>query len=193
MSLSAKRHLALSRLTIHYLKVRYRRQISLGEKIIFFGLPIVRVRPSGFLSIDDNSIFVSRPEANLVGLAKRCSIGVMDGASLSIGRNSGFSAVSIYCAAKISIGQYCNFGGNVSIWDTDFHPLDWVTRRTGNEGTAAKPIAIGNDVFVGANSIILKGASIGDRAVIGAGSVVTKDVPAQELWAGNPARLIRKL
>ena len=55
------------------------------------------------------------------------------------------------------------------------------------------PIVIGNDVFVGANSIILKGVTIGDRAIIGAGSIVTKDIPKDEVWAGNPAKFIRKI
>lgn len=53
------------------------------------------------------------------------------------------------------------------------------------------PIVIGNDVFIGARSIILKGVTIGDAAIIGAGSVVTKDVPAGAIAAGNPAKIVR--
>ena len=52
---------------------------------------------------------------------------------------------------------------------------------------------IGEDVFIGAHSIILKGVTIGARSIVGAGSVVTKDIPADEVWAGNPAKCIRKL
>ena len=48
-------------------------------------------------------------------------------------------------------------------------------------------------MFIGGGSIILKGVTIGERAVVGAGTVVTKDIPAGEIWAGNPARFIRKL
>lgn len=51
-------------------------------------------------------------------------------------------------------------------------------------------MTIGNDVFIGAHSTILKGVTIGDKAIIGAGSVVAKSVPAGEIWAGNPARFI---
>ena len=55
------------------------------------------------------------------------------------------------------------------------------------------PIIVGDDVFVGANSIILKGVIIGARVIIGAGSVVTKNIPSDEIWAGNPAKFIRKV
>jgi len=51
-------------------------------------------------------------------------------------------------------------------------------------------LKIGNDVFIGINSIILSVKSIGDGAIIGAGSIVTKDIPPYEVWAGNPARKI---
>ncbi|MNL65825.1 2,3,4,5-tetrahydropyridine-2,6-dicarboxylate N-acetyltransferase [compost metagenome] len=55
-----------------------------------------------------------------------------------------------------------------------------------------EPIIIEQDVFIGANSIILKGVTIGARSIIGAGSIVTKNVPADEIWGGNPAKFIRK-
>ena len=53
--------------------------------------------------------------------------------------------------------------------------------------------AVGNNVFIGTNCIVLKGVSIGNNSIVGAGSVVTKNIPANELWAGNPAKFIRKL
>lgn len=55
------------------------------------------------------------------------------------------------------------------------------------------PVSIGNNVFLGMNTIVLKGTSIGDNVIIGAGSIVTKDVPSNEVWAGNPARKIMSL
>ena len=55
------------------------------------------------------------------------------------------------------------------------------------------PVEIANDVFIGARSMILKGVHIGNGAVIGAGSVVTKNIPEYEIWAGNPAILVRRM
>lgn len=75
---------------------------------------------NGFCYFGDNIIFNSTLESNLVGLYKQSSIGVMNGAKLTIKNNTGFSGVSIFCKQSIEIGSYCNFGGNVSIWDTDF-------------------------------------------------------------------------
>jgi acetyltransferase-like isoleucine patch superfamily enzyme len=131
--------------------------------------------------------------SNLVGLNKPCSVVVSKEGSLEIEDYTGFSGVSIYCTNNIKIGKYCKFGGNVSIWDTDFHPLNFEDRRSGFKGTKTMPIIVGDDVFVGANSIILKGVIIGARVIIGAGSVVTKNIPSDEIWAGNPAKFIRKV
>ena len=57
--------------------------------------------------------------------------------------------------------------------------------------TEIKPIVIGDDVWIGSRSLIMKGVHIGNGAIIGAGSVVTKDVPPYEIWAGNPAHFIK--
>lgn len=55
------------------------------------------------------------------------------------------------------------------------------------------PVVIGDNVFIGAKCIILKGVTIGENSIVGAGSVVTKSIPANEIWAGNPAKFIRKI
>ena len=163
---------------------KYQTFPSIAGKLLFYN------RGSCFLG---NKVkFNSSINSNFVGLYKPCSIAVQKGAELKIGDNSGFSGVSIFCANKITIGSYCNFGGNVSIWDTDFHPLNYNERRKGFAGTKSSPINIGDDVFVGAQSIILKGVSIGDKSVIGAGSVVSRDIPCNEIWGGNPIRFIKK-
>jgi maltose O-acetyltransferase len=89
---------------------------------------------------------------------------------------------------RVEIGDRCLFGPHVQIY-TATHPLGAMERRSGLEG--AKPVTIGNDVWVGGGAILLPGVHIGDGAVIGAGSVVTRDVPAGMLAAGNPCRVIR--
>lgn len=184
---------ALNRFTHGYVRLRYNNEFSLGNNVVFYGRPLLRILPGAKISVGDNVNFISAPSANLVGLTKPMSMVVLQGATLNIGGDTGFSGVSIVCHESITIGQYCNIGGNVWIWDTDFHSLDWQIRRKTSAGPSTKPIVIGNDVFVGANTIILKGVEIGDRSIVGAGSVVSKNIPADELWAGNPARFVRKI
>ena len=90
----------------------------------------------------------------------------------------------------VTIGSRTLFGPNVQIY-TATHPIDFRERATGLE--YAKPITIGEDVWVGGSAVICPGISIGDRTVIGAGSVVTKDIPSDVFAAGNPCRVIRQL
>jgi maltose O-acetyltransferase len=92
--------------------------------------------------------------------------------------------------AAVTIGSRTMFGPNVQIY-TATHPMDFRERGSGVE--FAKPIAIGEDVWVGGSVVICPGVTIGDRSVIGAGSVVTKNIPADVFAAGNPCRVIRPL
>jgi maltose O-acetyltransferase len=90
----------------------------------------------------------------------------------------------------VKIGSRTLFGPNVQIY-TATHPIDYRERASGLE--YAKPITIGEDVWVGGSAIICPGVTIGDRVVIGAGSVITKDIPADVFAAGNPCKIIRPL
>ncbi|MFT3834346.1 MAG: sugar O-acetyltransferase [Micropruina sp.] len=90
----------------------------------------------------------------------------------------------------ITIGEDCMIGPNVQLL-TPTHPVDPQPRRDKLE--AAQPIAIGDNVWLGGGVIVCPGVTIGDNSVIGAGSVVTKDVPANVVAVGNPARVIREI
>lgn len=81
------------------------------------------------------------------------------------------------------------------VFTTDFHSLDPKTRRGKDDimNRVSAPVIIEDNAFIGARSIILKGVTIGMNSVVGAGSVVTKSIPANEIWAGNPAKFIRKI
>jgi len=186
------RHNFKSILIREYLKLRFSHLIP--TKIIFDGFPLFRFSNRSKVVLGESLIFRSNPKTNFTGLAKRCSINVAPDAYLHIGHNSGFSGVSINCTKKIYIGNNVNVGINCLIWDTDFHPLSYMARRTHDISKIIKsPIHIGDDVFIGANSIILKGVRIGNRSIIGAGSVVTKNIPADQIWAGNPAKFVRDI
>ncbi|MFE6360407.1 sugar O-acetyltransferase [Streptomyces sp. NPDC057806] len=92
--------------------------------------------------------------------------------------------------ADITVGADCQIGPNVQLL-TPTHPLEPGPRRDKLE--AARPITIGDNVWLGGGVIVLPGVSIGDDSVIGAGSVVTKDVPAGVVAVGSPARVVRTL
>lgn len=92
--------------------------------------------------------------------------------------------------AKITFGDNVFVAPNCGFY-TAGHPLDVVQRNQGLE--YAYPITIGNNVWIGAHTVVLPGVRIGDNAVIGAGSVVTKDIPAGVLAVGNPCRVIREI
>jgi maltose O-acetyltransferase len=91
---------------------------------------------------------------------------------------------------KVDIGNHVLIGPNVQIY-TATHPLDAKTRNSWLE--FAKPVSIGNNVWIGGNAVICPGVSIGDGAVIGAGAVVTKSVPENVVVAGNPAKIIKEI
>jgi maltose O-acetyltransferase len=113
------------------------------------------------------------------------------GFNISVGERfyANVNCVFLDCA-PISIGDRVLLGPAVQLYAAT-HPLDAETRRRGLE--YALPISIGDDAWLGGGSIVLPGVTIGDRAVVGAGSVVTREVPAETVVAGNPARPVRSL
>ena len=92
--------------------------------------------------------------------------------------------------APITIGQDCQIGPNVQLL-TPVHPVEPQPRRDRLE--AAKTITIGDNVWLGGGVIVCPGVTIGDNSVIGAGAVVTRDIPANVLAVGNPARVLREI
>ncbi|MFF7608070.1 DapH/DapD/GlmU-related protein [Streptomyces parvulus] len=113
------------------------------------------------------------------------------GSNISIGArtfvNYNLTALDV---AAITIGEDCQIGPNVQLL-TPTHPLEPGPRRDKLE--AARPITIGDNVWLGGGAIVLPGVTIGDNSVIGAGAVVTKDVPANVVAVGNPARPVRNV
>lgn len=125
------------------------------------------------------------------------------GGEITIGKSCYIGhGTRIWSGAKITVGDNVLIAHNVSIFDNLTHPLDWQDRRRHYEMIAAhghprninlgdRPVTIGQDAWIGAHSIILRGVSIGERAIVAAGAVVTQDVPADTIVGGNPAKVIR--
>ncbi|MBP3900855.1 MAG: sugar O-acetyltransferase [Blautia sp.] len=97
---------------------------------------------------------------------------------------------TIIDVAPVTIGDYCQMAPNVAIY-TAGHPVYPGTRNSAYE--YGKAITIGDNVWIGGNTVICPGVTIGDNAVIGAGSVVTKDIPAWSIAVGNPCRVMRMI
>jgi acetyltransferase-like isoleucine patch superfamily enzyme len=160
------------------------------------GWPRVSVGRGGKCIIGYGFRSNNREMSNPIGRFNRCSLIVGNKGTLIIGDNVGMSSTAIVCHNRIEIGNNVNLGGNVVIYDTDFHSLIPKYRLNPSMdilNTNTKPIIIGNNVFIGAHTTILKGVTIGDNAIVGACSVVTADIPANEIWAGNPTKKIRNL
>ena len=145
----------------------------------------------GKLKIGDNFYLSSGNSVNPIASNLQADVYVEPGAALTIGNNVGMSSTRLWIHESAKIGNNVKIGGCVLITDTDAHPMDYMARRSSNEGTKSAPVVIEDDVWVGAHCIILKGVTIGARSIIGAGSVVTKSIPADCVAAGNPCRVIK--
>jgi len=111
---------------------------------------------------------------------------------IRIGNNTVFSNdITIIAEREVTIGERCLIGDRLTIFDNDAHEIDPST-RTRSYGKAA-PVNIGNNVWIGSVVTILKGVKVGDNSIIAANSVVTKDVPANAIVAGNPAKIIKMI
>jgi maltose O-acetyltransferase len=113
------------------------------------------------------------------------------GSSIRIGARcfANFGLVALDVAA-ITIGDDVQMGPNVQLL-TPTHPVEAGPRR--DKWEAAQPITIGDNVWLGGGAIVLPGVTIGENTVVGAGSVVTRDLPANVVAVGNPARVVRSL
>ena len=123
---------------------------------------------------------------------------------ISVGNYCYFTNAVLLCELELRFGDYVLAGWNVTIADTDFHPLDPAERiadaiacsplgqgRSRPE-IARKPVIIEDDVWIGPNATILKGVRIGAGAIIEPGSLITRDVPAGTRVMGNPAQIVGK-
>ena len=113
------------------------------------------------------------------------------GSHIEVGKNffANYNCM-IIDVAKVTIGDNCQMAPNVAIY-TAGHPIHPDTRNTAFE--YGKEVTIGDNVWIGGNTVICPGVHIGNNVVIGAGSVVTKDIPDWAIAAGNPCRVIRKI
>lgn len=160
-----------------------------------YGFPIVNVSLAGELYLGYNVMLRSYANVSDTGGNMPSKITVRGKGKLIIGNNVGITSSLICCWDKITIGDNVKIGGANRIFDTNFHSLNPDIRSSTEDEMQAltSPITIGDNVFIGTSCIIGKGISIGENSVIAAGSVVTCNIPANEVWGGNPAKFIKKI
>ena len=111
--------------------------------------------------------------------------------NVHVGKNTYFNFNTLFVDdGRIEIGEHCMIGPNCMFIGAQ-HPVSPGLRRKGLQYN--KPVRIGNNVWFGAGVTVLPGVTIGDNTVVGAGSVVTRDLPANVVAVGNPARVLRKI
>lgn len=163
---------------------------------VTINIPYINInRHGGKIIIGNNFKMNNYLAGNPIGYDAPCCFVAGKDATIKIGDNVGISQTALIAIADITICNNVKIGGGTKIYTSDFHSLNWEVRRTTTDREQRKsaPVIIGQDAFIGAGCIILKGVSIGERSIIGAGSVVTKSIPADEIWAGNPVKFIKKL
>lgn len=177
-------------------------KVEYGKNLLLKGVPVIFNKNGAKLKIGENVTVKSSFLSNLVGLYSRTIIVTRaPGAVIEIGDNVGISGATIYARKGIYIGENTCIGGNCKILDNDFHPIEAKTRNrllnNPNGGDSdlvpVREIRIGNNCFIGCNSIILKGTALGDGCVVGAGAVVSGKFESNCVIVGNPARVIKKL
>ena len=156
-------------------------------------LPVCRRHPQAVIRLGDHVTIANKIRENLAGVFHRTVlVANKPGARLVVGNHVGISGAILFCSSEIIIEDYVNIGVGARIYDTDFHPICAEERRKGRtDSIQTAPVRLCEDVWLGANVIVLKGVTIGPRSIVAAGSVVTKDVGPDLLVAGVPAKPVR--
>lgn len=152
------------------------------------GIFLPWISGSGEIILGDNCNIVGKFD---VAFAARFS----DRPTLRIGSNTGIGHLCSFVVAKrITIGDYCHIAGGTRIFDSSGHPLDPAQRKANRPPSSddVRPVTIGDNVWIGAHSVIFPGVTVGDNSVVATGSVVTGDVPPNTMVAGYPARMVRR-
>jgi Hexapeptide repeat of succinyl-transferase len=166
------------------------KKVKYGSNLRCWGKMNVVRYPASSIHIGDRCSFRSDNSSNMIGVNRRCMLSThSQKAVIHIGNGCGFSGTVIGAMEKIDIGNDVLCGANTLITDFDWHGILPHERKT-SPGDS-RPISIGNNVFIGYGTVVLKGVTIGDNSVIGANSVVTKSIPANVIAGGNPCKVIK--
>jgi len=166
--------------------IAFLRGVKMNKGARIFGIPKFRRYPFSTIKIGNNCTFRCDPTSNLIGVNHTCILSThFENSIISIGDDCGFSGVTIGAAKKIIIGNNVLCGANAVITDFDWH--------SSISDTEPSPIIIHNNVWIGLNTVILKGVEIGENSIIGANSLVVKSIPANVIAGGVPCQVLKPI
>lgn len=172
--------------------VMFVRGIESGKNLKCYGS--LFIRGTGKIVIGNDVRINSCRETNPIGGDTKTILFAKGNGNILIGNRVGISNTAIVAVKEVVIEDDVMIGAGCKIYDNDFHAIKFEQRVNGSEEhIRSNPVRIKKGAFIGAHSIILKGTVIGEKSIVGAGSVVTGNIPDGEIWAGNPARFIRKI
>lgn len=174
-------------------ELRKMKGLTIGKEVTIWGKPIIDVRNGGNIIIGDQVLLSSMNvgyHINMFGPVKLYADKPM--AKIVIHEHTQIYGSCLHAFSSIEVGKRCLIAANCQIFDGNGHNSGIRNGRI-NVCDDSKKIIIEDDVWIGANSIILPGVTIGKGSIIGAGSVVTKDVPSMVMAAGNPFRIVKSI
>jgi len=178
---------------IFILWISQKSNIRLKGKLILNGLPLIDIQKGSNLYIGVGVRLNSRNKGYHINMHSPVKLFAdKPGAEIRIGDETRIHGACIHAYKLVEIGNNCLIAANCQIFDGNGHDLSFpdVKNRINTKGTC-RPIKIEDNVWIGANSIVLPGVTIGKGSVISANSVVVKDVPSMVVAGGNPAKIIK--
>ena len=162
-------------------------KINIGKALHINVGKIKGAKAESYLLLEDGATFNVKDSFKIYYNADIC---IFKGATLKIGSGFMNAGSQIRCKKLIEIGENVAISRGVTIWDTDAHQIFY---EDGNKSRVDKKVIIGDNVWIGNNVTILKGVNIGDNVIIGAGSVVNRNIPSNMLAVGNPAKPVKQI
>jgi len=178
---------------IYAFRLARRKGIHVQGRITLVGIPIIDIGRNASLHIDDNVTLNSRNRGYHINMHSPVKLFAdREGAEIRIGQNTRIHGACVHAYKSVTIGRNCLIAANCQIMDGSGHDLSFpnVEDRIHTRGDA-RPVVIEDNVWIGADSIVLPGVTIGRGSVISANSVVVRDVPPMALAGGNPASVIK--
>ncbi|WP_234736781.1 acyltransferase [Tellurirhabdus bombi] len=171
-------------------------RVQSGYGLESYGIPDLYLQKGATMTIGTRFKMYNGRSHTKAGQDQNCLFSLQENAVLTIGSNVTVSSFTAVCVEAITIGDNVRIGVDTCCYDSDFHSMRYYDRSSVPETrnyTITMPVVIENDCFIGNHCTILKGVRIGARAVVGPGSVVAKNIPSDEVWAGNPAQFVQKI